>query len=94
MDKINNKRLIEALDAVVILNDNYAEQGIKKGYVGTVIENLIDEMGILLVDFIEPYTGNDIKILAEIKADDCRYISIDNDEDKKLGMAFREMFRK
>ena len=81
------------MDNIIILNDNYAEQGIKKGYVGTVIENLIDEMGILLVDFIEPYTGNDIKILAEIKEDDCRYID-DSEEDKKLIYDFRAMFRK
>ena len=61
MEKYKNNKLVEPTDAIVLLNDNYESIGLKKGYVGTVVDNCIDKLGIILVDFFNPFTGEDIK---------------------------------
>ena len=42
MDKYKDNTLVEPMDAIILLNDNYEEQGLKKGYIGVVVENLIE----------------------------------------------------
>ena len=41
MDKYTDNSLVEPMDAVILLNDNYANSGLKKGFVGVVVDNLI-----------------------------------------------------
>ena len=92
MEKYKNNKLVEPTDAIVLLNDNYESIGLKKGYVGTVVDNYIDKLGIILVDFFNPFTGEDIKNLIEIKAEDFKVVS-NSKEDQLLVKAFRDLFR-
>lgn len=57
MDKIVNDLLVELTEDIILINDNYSSQGLKKGYIGVVIDNFIEEEGIILVDFFNPFTG-------------------------------------
>ena len=41
MDKYTDNSLVEPMDAVILLNDNYANAGLKKGFIGVVVDNLI-----------------------------------------------------
>ena len=50
-------------------------------------------MGIILADFFNPITGEDIAILVEVKKEDFRVYS-GTLEDQKIGKAFKELFRK
>ena len=92
MGKYKNNKLVEPTDAIVLLNDNYESIGLKKGCVGTVVDNCIDKLGIILVDFFNPFTGEDIKNLIEIKAEDFKVVS-NSKEDQLLVKAFRDLFR-
>ena len=92
MEKYKNNKLVEPTDAIVLLNDNYESIGLKKGYVGTVVDNCIDKLDIILVDFFNPFTGEDIKNLIEIKAEDFKVVS-NSKEDQLLVKAFRDLFR-
>ena len=41
MDKYTDNSLVEPMDAIILLNDNYSRAGLKKGYIGVVVDNLI-----------------------------------------------------
>ncbi|MBQ7370067.1 MAG: hypothetical protein IJW58_03730, partial [Clostridia bacterium] len=75
MDKYKENALVDWTDDIILLNDNYAEQGLKKGYIGAVVDNFIEKQGIILADFFNPVTGEDIAILVEIKKEDFRVYS-------------------
>ena len=92
MDKYQNNALVEEMDDIILLNDNYANKGLYTGYIGVVVENLIEEMGIILADFFNPITGEDIAILVEVKKEDFRVYS-GTLEDQKIGKAFKDLFR-
>lgn len=85
--------LVNWTDDIILLNDNYADKGLYAGYIGVVVESLIEKMGIVLADFFNPVTGEDIAILVEIKKEDFRVYS-GTLEDQKIGKAFRELFWK
>ena len=93
MDKIKGNILVDWTDDIILLNDNYADKGLYAGYIGVVVENLIENMGIILAEFFNPITGEDIEILVEIKKEDFRVYS-GTLEDQKIGKAFKELFRK
>ncbi len=92
MDKYKDNILVEPMDAIILLNDNYAEQGLKKGYIGVVVETLMKEQAFILVDFFNPFTGEDIAVLAAIKKEDFRVIS-GSVADQKLVKEFKDLFR-
>lgn len=85
--------LVDWTDDIILLNDNYADKGLYAGYIGVVVENLIEKMGIVLADFFNPVTGEDIAILVEIKKEDFRVYS-GALEDQKIGKEFKDLFRK
>ncbi len=93
MDKYKNKILVEEMDAIVLLNDNYISQGLKAGYIGVVLENLIEEQGIIVAEFSNPFTAEDIQSAIEIKKEDFRVIS-GSVEDQKLVRAYKNLFKK
>ena len=85
--------LVDWTDDIILLNDNHADKGLYAGYIGVVVENLIEKMGIVLVDFFNPVTGEDIAILVEIKKEDFRVYS-GTLEDQKIGKEFKDLFKK
>ena len=91
MDKYSDNSLVEPMDAVILLNDNYANAGLKKGFIGVVVDNLIKTHNIILADFDNPYTGQSIAVLAEIKKEDFRVISSSSD-DQRAVRAFKALF--
>ena len=93
MDKIKENILADWTDDIILLNDHYADKGLYAGYIGVVVENLIEKMGIILVDFFNPITVEDIATLVEVKKEDFRVYS-GTLEDQKIGKAFKELFRK
>lgn len=93
MVKMKENVLADWTDDIILLNDNYAEKGLYAGYIGVVVENLIEKMGIILADFFNPITGEDIATLVEIKKEDFRVFSGSLD-DQKIGRAFKEKFKK
>ena len=93
MDKYTDNSLVEPMDAVILLNDNYANAGLKKGFIGVVVDNLIKTHNIILADFDNPYTGQNIAVLAEIKKEDFRVISSSSD-DRRAVRAFKALFPK
>ncbi len=93
MDKYKDNSLVEEMDAIVLLNDNYIEQGLKKGYIGVVMDNAIKEKGIVIADFFNPISCEDIQPVIVIKKEDFRVIS-SSLEDQKLVKTFKDLFRK
>lgn len=93
MDKYKNNALVEEMDAIILLNDNYADQGLFKGYIGTVMENLIIERGFVVADFSNPIGPRYIQPVIEIKKEDFRVIS-GSVADQKLVKAFKDLFGK
>ncbi len=91
MDKYTDNSLVEPMDAIILLNDNYSRAGLKKGYIGVVVDNLIKSQNIILVDFDNPYTGQSIAVLAQIKKDDFRVIS-SSPADQRAVRAFKNLF--
>ena len=85
--------LVDWTDDIILLNDNYADKSLYAGYIGVVVENLIEKMGIVLADFFNPVTGKDIAILVEIKKEDFRVYS-GTLEDQKIGKEFKDLFKK
>ncbi len=73
-------------------NDNYTNQGLKAGYIGVVVCNLIERKGIVLADFFNPFTGKDISVQAEIKKADFRVVS-GSYNDQKAVKAYKDLFR-
>lgn len=92
MNKYLDNTLAEPTDAIVLLNDNYMEQGLRTGYIGVVVDNLIDSQGLILVDFFNPFTGADIAVLAKIRKEDFRVLS-NSLPDQRLVKNFRALFR-
>ncbi len=93
MDKYKDNSLVEEMDAIILLNDNYINQGLKKGYIGVVMDNFIEKMGIVVADFYNPITREDIQPVIDIKKEDFRVIS-GSLADQKLVKAFKDLFRK
>lgn len=93
MNKYQDNNLVEVMDSIILLNDNYKSQNLKEGYVGVVVDNLIHSQGIILVDFFNPFTGEDIKTFAEINRQDFRVLS-NSPEDQKLVKSFKDLFIK
>ena len=93
MDKYQDNTLVEEMDAIILLNDNYAEQGLRKGYIGTVMANFITKYGFVVADFSNPFKAETIQPIIEIKKEDFRVIS-GSLEDEKLVKAFKDLFRK
>ena len=91
--KYKDNSLVEELDAIILLNGNYETKGLYKGYIGTVMSNLIDLQGIVVADFSNPITGENIQPVVEVKKEDFRVIS-NSSSDQKLVKAFRDLFRK
>lgn len=92
MDKYKDNTLVEPMDAIILLNDRYQEKGLYAGYIGVVVDNFIQKSGIVLADFFNPLTGEDIAVLAEIKKEDFRVYS-KSLEDQKIGRTFKDLFR-
>lgn len=93
MDKYQNNVLVEEMDAIILLNDNYMEQGLFKGYIGIVMENLIEERGFVVADFYNPFTGESIQPVIIIQKEDFRVIS-GSRADQKLVKEFKDLFKK
>ncbi len=93
MDKYKDNSLVEEMDAIILLNDNYINQGLKKGYIGVVVDNTFGEENTIIVDFYNPITGEDIQPVIDIKKEDFRVIS-GSLNDQKLVKAFKDLFRK
>ncbi len=93
MDKYKDNSLVEEMDAIILLNDNYIEQGLKKGYIGVVVDNTFGENNTIIADFYNPITGEDIQPVIDIKKEDFRVIS-SSLADQKLVKAFKDLFRK
>ena len=93
MKEIKENILADWTDDIILLNDNYADKGLYAGYIGVVVENLIEKRGIVLADFLNPITGEDIAILVEVKKEDFRVYS-GTLEDQKIGKTFKDLFKK
>ncbi len=93
MDKYKDNSLVEQMDAIILLNDNYIKQGLKVGYIGVVVDNNFGEKNTIIADFYNPITGEDIQPVIEIKKEDFRVIS-GSLADQKLVKAFKDLFRK
>ena len=92
MDKYKDNTLVEEMDAIILLNDNYADQGLFKGYIGEVMENLIEERGFVVADFSNPIKAEYIQPVMVIQKEDFRVLS-DSLADKKLVKEFKDLFR-
>jgi ATP-dependent exoDNAse (exonuclease V) alpha subunit len=92
MDKYQNNALVEEMDDIILLNDNYADKGLFKGYIGEVMENLIEERGFVVADFSNPIKAEYIQPVMAIQKEDFRVLS-DSLADKKLVKEFKDLFR-
>lgn len=93
MDKYKNNTLVESMDDIILLNDNYADKGLHTGYIGTVMDNYIVKFGYVVADFSNPITGECIQPAIKISKDDFRVFS-DSIKDRKAGQSFKDLFRK
>lgn len=93
MDKYKDNTLVEEMDAIILLNDNYANEGLFKGYIGTVMANFIEKYGFVVADFSNPIGSGYIQPVIEIKKEDFRVIS-GSVADQKLVKEFKDLFRK
>ncbi len=93
MDKYKDNTLVEEMDAIILLNDNYADQGLFKGYIGTVMANFIEKYGCVVADFSNPIEPGYIQPVIEIQKEDFRVIS-GSVVDQKLVKEFKDLFRK
>lgn len=80
------------MDTIILLNDNYADQGLFKGYIGTVMENLMEERGFVVADFSNPIEPGYIQPVIVIQKEDFRVIS-GSVADQKLVKEFKDLFR-
>ena len=81
------------LSEVILISDDYARLGLKKGYIGVVVENHTRENGLLIVDFFNPVTGEEIVSRAEIREGDFRLYT-GTAADLRAGKEFRALFQK
>ena len=63
-----------------------------KGYIGEVMENLIEERGFVVADFSNPIEPGYIQPVIVIQKEDFRVLS-DSLADKKLVKEFKDLFR-
>ncbi len=85
-------RLAEYGDDVIIINDNYITLGIKKGYIGLVVDN-IDDKGYVLVDFLDTVNGGEIAVLVEVKYDDFIIFNKNLIEDQRASRDYDNMMK-
>ena len=81
------------MDAIILLNDNYIQQGLRAGYIGTVMDNFIEKFGVVVADFssfVEVEFGQPV---IEIKKEDFRVVS-GSLSDQKLVREFKALFKK
>ena len=81
------------MDAIILLNDNYIQQGLRAGYIGTVMDNFIEKFGVVVADFssfVEVECGQPV---IEIKKEDFRVVS-GSLSDQKLVREFKALFKK
>lgn len=93
MNRRKNNVSVEPMDDIILLNDNYADKGLYTGYIGTVMDNHIEKSGYVVADFSNPITGDCIQPAVAINKDDFRVFS-GNIEDRKIGKAFKDLFKK
>lgn len=75
MIKHENNVNVKPMDAIILINDNYINYNLKQGYIGVVVDNLIQKNNYVLADFFNPLTGKDIAVQIEIAKDDFRILS-------------------
>lgn len=92
MTKYIENSMVEPMDAICVLNDKYLNQGIHKGYVGVVVENLIEQRGYIFADFDNPFKLEYIAVQVEIKKEDFRVLG-SSYEDKKIVKAYKNLFK-
>lgn len=92
MDKYKDNALVEPMDAVILLSDDYEKQGLKRGYIGVVVDNFIKTDGIILADFFNPFTGEDVAVQAKIKKNDFKVVSSSADDQKKVKV-YKQLFK-
>ena len=92
MNKYQNNGLVEPMDAIILLNDNYIHYNLKSGVIGVVVDNFIKTRGYVLADFFHPFTGEDICVQAEIKKEDFRVISNSINDQRKV-KEFKDLFK-
>ena len=92
MNKRKENVSIEPMENIILLNDNYKDKGLRKGYIGTIMDNYIEKFGYVIADFSNPITGECIQPAVEIRKDDFRIYS-GNLEDRKIGKAFKDLFK-
>lgn len=92
MNKYIDNILVEPMDAIILLNDRYIEYGLKKGYIGTVMDNFLEKHGFVVADFSNPITGECIQPVINIKKEDFRVIS-GSLLDQRLVKEFKNLFR-
>ncbi len=93
MGKYENNTLVEEMDAIILLNDNYASKGLFKGYIGIVMANFIEKYGFVVADFSNPIEPGYIQPVIEIKKEDFRVIS-GSRSDQKFVKKFKNLFKK
>ena len=93
MDKYQNNALVEEMDSIILLNDNYVDKGLYKGYIGTVMSNFVEKYGFVVADFSNPIEPGYIQPVIEIKKEDFRVLS-GSLADKWLVKEFKDLFRK
>jgi len=91
MNKYDDNKLVEPMDAIILVNDNYKNIGLKIGDIGTVVENYIEKLGIILVDFSNPFTAKTIYCQAQIKTDDFRVVG-SSKKDQELVRIYKNSF--
>ena len=93
MNKYEDNTMVEPMDTIVLLNDNYIDKKLRAGYVGIVMDNYIKENGYVVVDFENPIDEKYNQPAIDIYKDDFRVIS-GSVEDQKLVKKFRDLFKK
>ncbi len=76
---------------IVLLNDNYAELGLKAGYVGILEYDLIETLDCIITSFYNPLTGEEIKRLEGIDNGDFRVLT-DSPADQNIIETFKNSF--
>ena len=93
MNKYKDNTLVEPMDAIILLNDNYADKELYAGYIGTVMDNFIEKYGFVIADFSNPLKAETIQPIIEIKKEDFRVIS-GSLSDQALVKEFKDSFEK
>ncbi|MCD7728978.1 MAG: hypothetical protein LUI60_03605 [Clostridia bacterium] len=92
MDKYSDNSLVEPMDDIILLNDNYADIGLYKGYIGVTVASFIPQRDYILADFFNPFSGKDIAVQAKIRKKDFKVLS-HSTEDKLSMKEYKDLFR-